>query len=140
MNEEQLYNLSLKDYTLEVWKGKLGYPLNQKDIEELEHIIDYYEQENQQLKDIIEKVREKCKEPKKEMDYTIWLKLRHYTDVLEGFEKDIEHCLHPIITSAYKCSVKNAIKELCQIIKYKLVYKEDIKEILKGNNEQELEK
>ena len=50
MSEERLYNLSLKDYTLEVWKGKLGYPLNQKDIEELEHIIDYYEQENQQLK------------------------------------------------------------------------------------------
>lgn len=54
MSEERLVNLNMKDCILEKWKGKLGYPLNQKDIEELEHIIDYYEQENQQLKEQLE--------------------------------------------------------------------------------------
>lgn len=92
--------------------------------------VEYLTKENNQLKEVIEEVREKCKEPRKEMDYTVWLKLRHYIDTLEEFEKDIESCLHPIVTSAYKSDIKNAIKELCEIIKYKLVFKEDIKDIL----------
>lgn len=49
MNEELSIN-TIKDCILEVWKGKLSYPFNHKDLEELEKIIDYYEKENQQLK------------------------------------------------------------------------------------------
>ena len=87
-------------------------------------------QENIKLKSVLKEIREKCKEPKKEMDYTIWVKLRHQIETLEDFEKDIDYKTHPALTSAYKSDIKNAIKDLCQIIKYKLVYKEDIKEII----------
>lgn len=47
---EQFVNMKMKDVILNTWKNKLSYPLNHKDIEELEGIIDYYEGENQELK------------------------------------------------------------------------------------------
>lgn len=47
---EQFVDMKMKDVILNTWKNKLSYPLNHKDIEELEGIIDYYEGENQELK------------------------------------------------------------------------------------------
>ena len=51
MNKEELVNLNMKDTILDKWKSKLSYPFNQKDLEELENIINYYEEENNQLKE-----------------------------------------------------------------------------------------
>ena len=50
MNKEELVNLNMKDTILDKWKSKLSYPFNQKDLEELENIINYYEEENNQLR------------------------------------------------------------------------------------------
>lgn len=47
---EQFVDMKMKDIILNTWKNKLSYPLNHKDIEELEGIIDYCEGENQKLK------------------------------------------------------------------------------------------
>ncbi len=47
---EQFVDMKMKDVILNTWKNKLSYPLNHKDIEELEGIIDYYEGENQELR------------------------------------------------------------------------------------------
>ena len=55
MNKEELVNLNMKDVILNKWKSKLSYPLNHKDIEELENIIDYYEGLNQKYKEVIDK-------------------------------------------------------------------------------------
>ena len=51
MNKEELVNLNMKDIILDKWKGKLSYPFRQIDLEELENIINYYEEENNQLKE-----------------------------------------------------------------------------------------
>ena len=92
--------------------------------------------ENEQLKlrleqrdNIINKAREKCKN-KDNMDYDIWLYLSETIKTLEGFSKHIDYNLHPIITEAYKCEVKNCINDLCEVVKYKLIYKEELLEIL----------
>ena len=122
--------MNKEDYFKYYIQGSDHYLIPRDIFEELFNEMNNWKEESKQLKEVIEEVREKCKEPRKEMDYTIWLKLRHYIDTLEEFGNDIEHCLHPIITTAYKSSIKNAIKELCEIIKYKLVFKEDIKDIL----------
>ena len=103
--------------------------VNRSDEDKYNMLLEAQAQINK-LEKVLKKIRLKCKEPKKEMDFTIWLKLRNYIETLEDFEKDIEYNLHPIITIAYKCNIKNSIKELCHIIKYKLVYKEDIKDII----------
>lgn len=47
---EQFVDMKMKNIILNTWKNKLSYPLNHKDIEELEGIIDYYEGENQELR------------------------------------------------------------------------------------------
>lgn len=57
MNKEELVNLNMKDVILNKWKSKLSYPLNHKDIEELENIIDYYERKNQKYKEVIDKLK-----------------------------------------------------------------------------------
>lgn len=61
MNKEELINLNMKDVILNKWKSKLSYPLNHKDIEELENIIDYYEGLNQEYKEVIDKVSSQIK-------------------------------------------------------------------------------
>lgn len=94
------------------------------------------EQENEQLKsqleqrdNIINKAKEKCKN-KGKMDYDVWLYLSETIKTLEGFSKHIDYNLHPIITEAYKCEVRNCINELCEVVKYKLIYKDELLEIL----------
>ena len=51
MNKEEIVNLNMKDIILDKWKSKLSYPFRQTDLEELENIINYYEEENNQLKE-----------------------------------------------------------------------------------------
>lgn len=50
---EKFEDIKMKYVILETWKNKLGYPLNYKDLEELENIIDYYKQESEQPKERI---------------------------------------------------------------------------------------
>ena len=59
MNKEELVNLNMKDVILNKWKSKLSYPLNHKDIEELENTIDYYEGLNKKYKEVIDKAIKK---------------------------------------------------------------------------------
>ena len=99
-------------------------------------ILDNLQKENQQLKqqlqqrdNIINKAKEKCKN-KGKMDYDVWLYLSETIKTLEGFSKHIDYNLHPIITEAYKCEVRNCINELCEVVKYKLIYKDELLEIL----------
>ncbi len=49
MNKEEILNLTVKTCILDNWKAKLSYPLNYKDLEELERIIDYYEEHQNNL-------------------------------------------------------------------------------------------
>lgn len=56
MDREEIVNLNMKDIILDKWKSKVGYLFNYKDLEELESIITYYEEENQQLKERINKI------------------------------------------------------------------------------------
>lgn len=61
-------NLVIKDVILEKWKSKIGYSFNFKDLEELEIIINqfdnhikYLENKLQQKEDIINKITNYCK-------------------------------------------------------------------------------
>ena len=57
MSEEKM-NANIRDCILNKWKGKLSYPLNYKDIEELEGIINYYEQQYEHLQKKLNKAIE----------------------------------------------------------------------------------
>ena len=46
-------------------------------------------------------------------------------------EKSRRYILHPIITDAYRCDIKNSINEIIGTTKYDVVFKEDILDILK---------
>lgn len=135
MTQEDLNNLALERNTLQQenqqLKERITYLENSNNRREETIISLRNEQQLDLYKEVIEEVRKKCKEPKKEMDYTVWVKLRHFSRTLEEFiERDIDACFHPMVTSAYKSQIKNSIKELCETIKYKLIFKEDIKDIL----------
>lgn len=91
--KEELIKINMKECILDKWKSKLSYPLNYKDIEELENIIDYYEQQNQKLKDRIEENKEdisslmdviskNCNELKCTSDE--WLVIKLWQDRLGG--------------------------------------------------------
>ena len=51
MSKEELINLNMKDVVLNKLKSKLSYPFRQTDLEELENIINYYEEENFNLRE-----------------------------------------------------------------------------------------
>ena len=57
MNEKLQVN-TMRECILEVWKSKLSYPFNYKDLEEFEKIIDYYEEKNQELKKRLKQAEE----------------------------------------------------------------------------------
>ena len=56
---EKFENMNMKDVILGIWKNKISFPFNYKDLEELEEMIDYYEGENQELKKQLERKYEK---------------------------------------------------------------------------------
>ena len=108
----------------------------------LDNYIDKLEQENKQLKeqlqqkeDIINKAIKKCNKEKGRTDFDIFINLNEQLKTLEGFAKKIDYNLHPIITEAYKCDIRNSIDDLCKTLRYDVVYKDSIKEILDNKGE-----
>ena len=93
----------------------------------------YYElkEQLQQKEDIINKAIKKCNKEKGRTDFDIFINLNEQLKTLEGFAKKIDYNLHPIITEAYKCEVRNCINELCEVVKYKLIYKDELLDLLK---------
>ena len=53
MDKEEVLKSNMKEVILDNWKSKLGYLFNHKDLEELENIINYYEEENEKLKETL---------------------------------------------------------------------------------------
>lgn len=89
----------------------------------------------QQKEDIINKISKKCNKEKGRTDFDIFIELNEQLKTLEGFAKKIDYNLHPIITEAYKCEIKNSIDDLCKNLRYNVVYKDVIKEILDNKGE-----
>ena len=69
MDKEELVNLNMREVILNKWESKLSYPFNHKDLEELENIINYYEQENAQLKEQRQELRNWLEEQKQDRYY-----------------------------------------------------------------------
>lgn len=69
MNNEEKLDLSMKTVILDTWKSKLSYPFNHQDLNELEKIIDYYEEH-----------------------------ISYYKNQLESSEKAISKCLNKLKT------------------------------------------
>ena len=104
--------------------------------------IDLLIRENQELKkqlqqkeDIINKISKKCNKEKGRTDFDIFIQLNEQLKTLEEFTKKIDYNLHPIITEAYKCDIRNSIEDLCKTLRYDVVYKDSIKEILDNKGE-----
>ena len=68
--------MNRKDIFMTGFKSKLGFSFTHKDMEEFETIIDFYEKENAQLKDKIDKtveyIKTNCKEWEND-DYDVTL-------------------------------------------------------------------
>lgn len=63
---EEFDELNMKKVILDTWRAKLSFPFNHNDMEELEKIIDYYEEENQKLE---QEKEELLKEKQELIDY-----------------------------------------------------------------------
>lgn len=98
---------------------------------ELQEENSRYERENQKYKKVIDKLRKKCNIKKSKYDYELWLKFNESWKTLNYFAEHIKYNLHPIITNAYQCEIKNSIKEIMKLTKHDVVLKEDILNILK---------
>lgn len=110
----------------------------EKENKELEKDLEYYKNqnirlktENKKYKEAIDKINKKCKLGKEKYDYDVWLKLNESWKTLDHFAEKIKYNLHPIITEAYQCDIKNSINEIIETTKYDVVFKEDILDILK---------
>lgn len=124
---------------------KYHYENMMLDDNEAKFIHDYIKklkQENQQLKeqlqekeDIINKIIKKCNKEKGRTDFDIFINLNEQLKTLENFSKKIDYNLHPIITEAYKCAIRNSIENLCKTLRYDVVYKDSIKKILDNKGE-----
>ena len=86
---------------------------------------------------MIEEAIKKCQVVKGSMDYDIWRTLRNQIYELEDFSKDIKYKSHPVLTDAYINDVKNAIEDICGAVRYKVVYKDDIVDILNKYKKEE---
>lgn len=81
-------------------------------------------------KEVIDKIYKKCQSKKGQYDYDVWLKLNDNWKTLSDFIEHIKYNLHPIITEAYQCDIKNSINQMIEITKNDVVLKEDILDIL----------
>lgn len=84
----------------------------------------------EEKQEIINYLNKKCKKEKGRTDFDIFMNLNEQLKTLEHFAEKIDYNLHPIITNAYKCEIRNCINDLCKTLRYEVVYKDDIKEIL----------
>lgn len=81
-------------------------------------------------KEVIDKVYKKCQSKKGNYDYDVFIKLNESWKTLSRFTEHIKYNLHPIITEAYTCDIKNSINEIIETTKYDVVFKKDILDIL----------
>lgn len=93
------------------------------------------EQQVKKQKEVIDKVNKKCQLKKENYDYDVWLKLNSSWEILNDFAEHIKYNLHPIITEAYMCDIKNSINKIIEITKKDVVLKKDILDILKEVSE-----
>ena len=135
MNEE-FYSIGRGSLNI---NGKFYYGLDY----EITDFMRSLEEENKQLKeqlqqkeDIINKAIKKCNKEKERTDFDIFINLNEQLKTLEGFAKKIDYNLHPIITEAYKCDIRNSIDDLCKTLRYDVVYKDSIKEILDNKGDE----
>lgn len=127
----------LEDFYLAEIEGKANdYDKLQREIKRLKTKISIAEEKYkivseivQKYKKVIDKLKEKCKP--KTSDCEIWVKLSEDWKTLDDFNKKIRYNLHPIITDAYCCDIKNSINEIIEVTKNEVVLKEDILDILK---------
>ena len=98
---------------------------------ELLQMIKQLEQQVKKQKEVIDKINKKCQLKKENYDYDVWVKLNDSWKTLSRFVEHIKYNLHPIITEAYMCDVKNSINQIIEVTKNDVVLKEDILDILK---------
>lgn len=101
-----------------------------KDLKEKNEFLMQRDNKCQVLEQVIDKLKEKCK-PKTSYDYDVWAKLNEDWKTLTNFNEHIKYNLHPIITDAYCCDIKNSINKIIEVTKHDVVLKEDILDILK---------
>ena len=93
------------------------------------------EQQIKKQKEVIDKIYKKCQSKKGNYDYDVWMKLNESWKTLSRFTEHIKYNLHPIITEAYQCDIKNSIKEIIETTKNDVILKKDILDILKEVSE-----
>lgn len=91
--------------------------------------------ENKKQKEVIDKVYKKCQSKKGSYDFDVWMKLNDSWNMLSDFAEHIKYNLHPMITEAYMCDIKNSINAIIKTTKNDVVLKEDILDILKEVSE-----
>ena len=140
--KEQLEKYQIQNFNLREDKiiKKMSFPneeIKDKSLLELYSMPSYEDlkEQLQQKEDIINKAIKKCNKEKGRTDFDIFINLNEQLKTLEGFAKKIDYNLHPIITEAYKCDIRNSIDDLCKTLRYDVVYKDSIKEILDNKGE-----
>lgn len=103
-------------------------------IDRLDKVPTYGEllKENKKQKEVIDKVYKKCQSKKGSYNFDVWMKLNDSWNMLSDFAEHIKYNLHPMITEAYMCDIKNSINAIIETTKNDVVLKEDILDILKG--------
>lgn len=125
---------SIKDFR-EIQEYKIAVVSVENELHEIEKENQQLKKQLQKKEDIINKISKKCNKEKGRTDFDIFIKLNEQLKTLEGFAKKIDYNLHPIITEAYKCDIRNSIDDLCKTLRYDVVYKDSIKEILDNKGE-----
>ena len=132
-------NLGLLKYNKEDIRKMITENNNENDnirlINSLLQSLKELQEQLQQKEDIINKAIKKCNKEKGRTDFDIFINLNEQLKTLERFAKKIDYNLHPIITEAYKCDIRNSIDDLCKTLRYDVVYKDSIKEILDNKGE-----
>ena len=126
---------SIKDFR-EIQEYKIAVVSVENELHEIEKENQQLKKQLQKKEDIINKISKKCNKEKGRIDFDIFIKLNEQLKTLEGFAKKIDYNLHPIITEAYKCDIRNSIDDLCKTLRYDVVYKDSIKEILDNKGDE----
>lgn len=92
--------------------------------------IEMLQEKLRQNQGIINKINKKCSKENGRTDFDVFIQLNEQLKTIEEFARKIDYSLHPIITAAYKSDIRNSIEDLCRTLRYDVVYKDSIKEIL----------
>ena len=134
MNKEEIKKMIADDFDNFI-NERLDGAIIFKYISNLEKENLKLKEQLQQKEDIINKIIKKCNKEKGRTDFDIFINLNEQLKTLENFSKKIDYNLHPIITEAYKCDIRNSINDLCNTIRYDVIYKDDVLEILNNKGE-----